>query len=86
MQDAIGWTATAVFALSYFFDKPATLRRIQALAAGLWLLYGILMKAPPVIVANVIVAVLALASSWRDERSAGSPAASPLATADSPTR
>jgi hypothetical protein len=63
--DAIGWVATAVFAASYFFKEPLALRRVQALAASLWIAYGVFMKAPPVIVANVIVAGLALASSWR---------------------
>jgi hypothetical protein len=77
MTDAIGWTATAVFASSYFCRKPATLRRIQALAAGLWLVYGVMMGAMPVIVANVIVASLALASSWREERVGVDPATVP---------
>jgi hypothetical protein len=63
--DAVGWLATAVFASSYLCRQAQTLRRIQGLAALLWLAYGVLMKAPPVIVANAIVASLALASSWR---------------------
>jgi hypothetical protein len=37
----IGWLATAVFASSYFFRRPLTLRRIQAGAALLWVMYGI---------------------------------------------
>ena len=79
MIDAIGWVATVVFALSYFSRKPATLRRTQAAAAGLWLVYGILMNAAPVIVANIIVVTLALASSWREDKamaaaSTGAPA------------
>jgi hypothetical protein len=67
----IGWIATAVFAVSYFFRRPAALRRIQALAAVLWIGYGIIIKAPPVIVANVVVAVMAVLSSFqsRDQNS-----------------
>jgi len=65
----IGWVATAVFAISYFFRRPATLRKIQAFAACLWIMYGIAIGALPVIVANVIVAGSALYSSFR---SAGS--------------
>jgi hypothetical protein len=65
MTDAIGWVATAVFAASYFCRETANLRRVQALAAILWLAYGILMHAAPVIVANLIVATLAFASSWK---------------------
>jgi len=61
--EALGWMATAVFASSYFAKEPATLRRLQAAAAVLWIAYGVILKAPPVIVANVIVAALALWSS-----------------------
>lgn len=63
MLEVLGWTATAVFAASYFSNEPSTLRRLQAGAAVLWIAYGVLLKAPPVIVANVIVATLALWSS-----------------------
>jgi hypothetical protein len=66
--DAIGWTATAVFASSYFAKDPATLRRLQAAAATLWIAYGLILKAPPVIVANVIVASLAFWSSLQTTR------------------
>jgi hypothetical protein len=65
MLEWIGWTATAVFAASYFCKEPVVLRRVQALAAILWIAYGVLLKAPPVIVANVIVASLAMWSSRR---------------------
>ena len=74
MIDAIGWVATAVFASSYLCHEPANLRRVQALAASLWLVYGILMHAPPVIAANLIVATLALASSWKRAPRTSAPA------------
>jgi hypothetical protein len=61
----IGWVATATFATSYFCRKPALLRRIQALAALLWIGYGALIHAVPVIVANVVVAAFAMYSSLR---------------------
>jgi len=61
----IGWVATALFAGSYFCKQPATLRRLQALAALLWIGYGLLIKAAPVVAANVVVAALALYSAWR---------------------
>ena len=63
MLSWIGWVATACFGLSYFFKKPATLRLIQAGAAILWISYGLLIHAMPVVVANVIVAVAALYSA-----------------------
>jgi hypothetical protein len=65
MPDYIGWLATATFASSYFSKHPARLRRIQALAALLWMSYGMLIHAVPIIVANLIVAVLAIFSSFR---------------------
>lgn len=71
MFEWIGWIATAVFAVSYFCGRPAALRRIQALAALLWIGYGIIIKAPPVIVANMVVAAMAVISSFqrRDQSS-----------------
>jgi hypothetical protein len=61
--DWIGWLATAAFVSSYLFHRPATLRRIQAVAALLWLAYGVMIHSMPVIVANMFVAVAALWSS-----------------------
>jgi len=65
MLNWIGWIATATFAGSYFCKKPKSLRRIQALAALLWIAYGILIHALPVIVANLVVATIAVYSSFR---------------------
>ena len=59
----IGWIATAVFASSYFWKKPGALRWVQACAAMLWVFYGIIIHAPPVVVANVVVALVAVYSS-----------------------
>lgn len=67
MTDALGWAASAVFLCSYFFREPAVLRRIQAGAAVLWTLYGVVLHAPPIIVANMVVAGVALWSSFRRE-------------------
>ena len=65
MIEWFGWIATAVFAVSYFCRRPDAMRRVQALAATLWIVYGIAIKAPPVIVANLVVAALAIISSFR---------------------
>jgi hypothetical protein len=64
MLSWIGWVATAVFAGSYFCRRPETLRRVQAAAAVLWVVYGALIHAAPVIVANLIVMAVALGSSF----------------------
>jgi uncharacterized protein with PQ loop repeat len=69
MNDAIGYLATAVFVISYFSRQPSTMRRIQAVAAVLWLTYGVLIHAMPVIVANGIVAGVALWSSFSASKS-----------------
>ena len=65
MLDWIGWIATATFAGSYFFKEAAALRRMQAVAAVLWIGYGVSIHAVPVIVANVVVASMAVISSFR---------------------
>jgi hypothetical protein len=75
MLSWLGWVATALFAVSYFCKTSSSMRRVQALAALLWVGYGIWMNAPPIIVANVIVASLAVYSDWKQPRfsSAGHP-------------
>lgn len=79
MFEWIGWAATVVFAASYFCKQPLQLRLVQAFAALLWIAYGVLLKAPPVIVANVVVASLALWSSWHQREASSVPAQSPQA-------
>lgn len=71
MVESIGWVATAVFAASYLFQDPHILRRTQALAALLWILYGLTINSLPVVVANVVVALIALMSSIKGSRSGG---------------
>jgi len=61
----IGWVATAFFASSYFFKQPNALRKVQAGAALLWVIYGLIIHAFPVVVANLVVASVALYSSLR---------------------
>ena len=55
MIDLLGWAATAVFVGSYFFRRPDALRRIQMVGALMWVAYGLLMRAPPVVAANLLV-------------------------------
>jgi hypothetical protein len=64
MLESIGWVATGVFAASYFCKGPAALRRVQAVGACLWVTYGVIIHAPPVIVANLVVAGVAAYSSF----------------------
>ena len=72
MADWIGWLATAVFMTSYFAKGPIMLRRIQGVAAALWTTFGIMIHSWPVIVANILVAGVAVATSFRAaERASG---------------
>jgi hypothetical protein len=69
--DLLGWAATAVFVASYFFARPSLLRGAQMIGALLWLTYGVLINATPVIVANVLVFS---AAAWTALRKAPSKA------------
>lgn len=70
MINWIGWAATGVFAVSYFCRQPKMLRIVQAIAALMWVTYGFLIGAMPVVVANVIVALAAVYSSFAPVRDA----------------
>ena len=63
MPQWIGWVATAMFAASYFCERPAALRGVQACAALLWIVYGAIIRAAPVVIANLIVAAVAVYSA-----------------------
>ena len=67
-SSCLGWIATALFVASYFFSRPLALRTIQMLGALLWILYGALIHAPPVIVANALVAAAAAWTLLRPHR------------------
>ncbi len=66
MSDWLGWTATAVFTSSYFFTRPGSLRRVQMVAAIMWVAYGVLVGATPVIVANFLVLGAATIATWKE--------------------
>jgi hypothetical protein len=68
MTDWIGWLATALIVSSYFSKHPATLRRVQSVAALAWAVYGALIHSLPVLVANVIVMSAAVWTSFRQPR------------------
>jgi fructose-specific phosphotransferase system IIC component len=61
--DWIGWLATAIFLASYSCKHQKTLRRTQAVAALLWVGYGAILHAVPIVVANLLVAGVAVYSS-----------------------
>jgi len=51
----LGWLATGVFVGSYFFSRAEILRRVQMAGALIWVAYGMLIAAPPVVAANALV-------------------------------
>jgi hypothetical protein len=61
VTEYLGWIATAVFALSYFSRRPRTLRYIQMAGAFMWVVYGFLIGAVPVVAANLLVVA---AAAW----------------------
>ena len=63
--DWIGWVATAVFVGSYLCTRAEALRRVQMVGAALWIGYGVLVQAAPVVTANVLVFGAAAWASWR---------------------
>ena len=65
MFEWLGWTATAVFTASYCCKDPRSLRYVQMSGAALWVLYGMMLGARPVIAANLLVCGAAAAASWR---------------------
>lgn len=70
MTDVLGWVATAVFVSSYFFTRPALLRAAQMFGACLWILYGAIIGALPVVVANGLVFA---AAAWTLIRARSAP-------------
>jgi hypothetical protein len=71
LTDLIGWVATAVFVGSYAFKQPDRLRKVQMAGAALWIGYGLLMQAPPIVVTNVLVVA---AAAWASRRQPGAEA------------
>ena len=65
MTAYLGWVATAVFVGSYFCARAEHLRRVQMAGAVLWVLYGVVIGAAPVVAANVLVLS---AAAWTARR------------------
>lgn len=68
--DYLGWVATGVFVCSYFCRSPAALRFFQMVGATLWIAYGMIISASPVVVANLLVFSAAAWTAVRARRAA----------------
>jgi hypothetical protein len=55
MVESLGWLATAVFVGSYLCTRADALKRVQMIGALLWVVYGLLISATPVVAANLLV-------------------------------
>ena len=75
--EALGWAATATFVGSYFFARPQALVRVQMVGGAMWVLYGFLVGAAPVVAANVLVMA---AAAWKAWRAPGAPLTPSLAS------
>lgn len=73
MIEYMGWAATAVFVSSYFFERAEVLRAVQMVGAIMWMIYGVLIEAAPVIVANVLVFSAAAWATVRGRLNASQP-------------
>ena len=73
LTEALGWAATAVFVGSYFFARAEVLVRVQMAGAVMWVAYGALMRAPPVVVANLLVLGAAAWKARQARREAAPP-------------
>jgi hypothetical protein len=69
MAEGLGWLATALFSASYFVAGRRMMLAVQIGAALLWVGYGLLTRAAPVVVANGIVVLAALSAVVRQPRS-----------------
>ncbi len=72
MTDMVGWAATAAFTASYFMPEHR-LRLVQMLGAALWLIYGVMLGEPPIIVANAIVLIAIAWTTLRGGRAGRTP-------------
>jgi hypothetical protein len=68
MIELLGWVATALFVSSYFFKRPTVLRAVQMSGATLWIVYGALIGAVPVVVANALVFAAAAWTMLRERQ------------------
>lgn len=63
--EILGWIATATFIGSYFFARAEMLVRVQMVGGVLWVIYGALVGAKPVVAANLLVVFAAAWKTWR---------------------
>ncbi len=78
LKECLGWTATGAFAASYLCRSQNALRMAQALAALLWIAYGVATGLVPVIVSNTAVAFMAVGYPLIRQAAERTPKVSPV--------
>ena len=73
----LGWAATTVFVASYFCRRSSVLKAVQMTGALMWVVYGLSIGAPPVVVANLAVFAAAGWTLVRTSAAANAPADRP---------
>jgi hypothetical protein len=66
--ESIGWIATLLVIIAMSQSNISRLRQINILACSLFVIYGTLKSAPPVIVLNVIVIAIQAYQEWKFKR------------------
>jgi hypothetical protein len=74
VTEYLGWAATAVFVGSYLCTRAEALKRVQMLGALMWVAYGLLIQATPVVAANLLVFSAAGWALTREKREIPNPA------------
>lgn len=69
----LGWLATAVFVGSYLCKRPEALKRVQMIGASMWVVYGLLIGATPVVAANLLVLAAAGFSAIHSQQRRAAP-------------
>ena len=68
MVEYLGWLATAVFVGSYLCRRADALKRVQMIGALMWVVYGLLISATPVVAANLLVFIAAGWAAFKGAR------------------
>lgn len=73
LVELLGYAASAGVVLSFAMKSVVRLRTVSIIGSGLYVLYGVVIGAWPVVVTNAVVVLLNTANLHRDLRGTGRP-------------
>lgn len=73
--ELLGYAASAGVVLSFAMKSVVRLRTVSVVGSGLYVAYGVIIGAWPVVVTNAVVVALNAANLWRELRPAPRPGA-----------